>query len=385
MNVLFVAPTDLSDLDGSSVATKEIIKAISEQNEINEVVISYTSNEDLPQDICSSSAEHVPVEFACDQSPVLDVLQEQYYTGKTVQRILAEKEIDITISRMKPILFSPTLISQLYNIPHIVLIRGTIEFNSSLFPPILKGIYWFNVEYSNKIIAAYTEVHEQVRAVNSEARAKTIIIPNAADPVQFSPIAKKDARDNLSYNFDSDELVIGFVGHLVSKHRVADLVRAIKFLQNKIKIHLLIVGGGSQKPMLESLVNKLELGEAVTFVGPVSHNEVSTYINACDLLYGVIDKDSPSNPIKCYEYLACGRPIITSHSPELSFVDDYGCGYILDSVTPQKIADSIQEFIYLPENKKEKMGMEGRNYVIEHHTWNSVAKQIVNTSRHYID
>jgi glycosyltransferase involved in cell wall biosynthesis len=106
---------------------------------------------------------------------------------------------------------------------------------------------------------------------------------------------------------------------------------------------------------------------------------VSIFINACDILYGVVGSDSPSNPIKCYEYFAGERPLITSQAPELSFVSEYDLGYVLNSVTPENIAKAIRDFHCKGEDSRTVMGKRGRKYIVNNHTWEAVAENIISS------
>jgi len=375
MNLLFITLADFSGQGGSNVATKEIVIALSRREDVELTVISTEPDNSFPDRLDTSPIDHHFLKSSTTNP------QNQLQLIHLAHKVIQQKEVDIVVSRKAPVLIAPTLISIVHQVPHLLLIRGTIDFEVSRIPPLLKSIYWFNVRFSDYIFVAFEEVYKQVEQISPSSLNKTEIIANAADPDQFSPISNTAARADLDLAVEENELIVGFVGNIAERHCVEELVRAVALVKDEIKIRLLIIGNGSQRRELERLAEKLEVPEEVTFVGAVPHDRVSIYINACDLSYGVVDDNSPSNPIKCYEYLACERPVITSDAPELSFVADNDLGYVLDSVTPEEIANAIRAFRYTETDERKDMGQRGRKYILENHTWDVVATEILQNSQ----
>ena len=59
----------------------------------------------------------------------------------------------------------------------------------------------------------------------------------------------------------------------------------------------------------------------VYFVGPVAHDQVPTAIDACDVClipYVLNEQTRHVNPLKVYEYLAGGKPVVATPLPELA-------------------------------------------------------------------
>jgi glycosyltransferase involved in cell wall biosynthesis len=175
------------------------------------------------------------------------------------------------------------------------------------------------------------------------------------------------------------DFVIGFVGSMKKRHGLESLATAFSQFRSQREhgCRLLLVGDGPLRKDLEKLVAREALQADVMFIGNVPHPDVPTYVAACDVLFGVVDPGAPSNPIKCYEYLACGRPIITSESKAFQFVRERDLGRTVRSLEPAEIALAMEELHGVGERTRRAMGARGREYILEHHTWDRFADRIV--------
>lgn len=74
-------------------------------------------------------------------------------------------------------------------------------------------------------------------------------------------------------------------------------------------------------------------------------------------------------PIKLFEYMAAGVPVIASDFPLWrKIVEDAGCGLLVDPLKPDEIADPIRWIVRHPEEAAE-MGARGRAAVLTRYNW----------------
>jgi glycosyltransferase involved in cell wall biosynthesis len=225
------------------------------------------------------------------------------------------------------------------------------------------------------VYGAYSEVIDQVRNIRPSSKSSPVLFSNAVDPQKFTPQDRDEIRQHIPVSYLESKFVVGFVGSLKNRHNVEELIRAVRKLPEHI--HLLIVGDGPQRSPLEDLVSDLDLNNRVTFTGFIPHAKVSSYISACDAMYGVTDPEIPSNPIKNYEYLACARPIITDHTPEFEFVDRISAGISIENVSVDEIVAAIRELESMSLEERVKSGARGREYVLENHTWDALVELVI--------
>jgi glycosyltransferase involved in cell wall biosynthesis len=121
----------------------------------------------------------------------------------------------------------------------------------------------------------------------------------------------------------------------------------------------------------------LGLEEQIEFVGFVDHDRVHRYISASDVIYGVVDSERPTNPLKCYESLACGRPVITSPTPEFEVIRETDAGLVIDDLTLETVAEAIVRLRRMSRANWRAMGRRGQAYTLEHHTWDALVDLVL--------
>ena len=203
------------------------------------------------------------------------------------------------------------------------------------------------------------------------------VIRNGVDEDRFHPQSHDAARTALGLPVEG--LSIGFVGGFFPWHGLETLIEAVPFVHAKVpSATFLLVGEGQTKPALEQLVQQRGLTETVRFVGRADWAQVPTWIAACDVcvvLHRQI-RSYPGDSMKLWEYLSCGRPVVTTIGPGYGeTVEAIGCGL---AAKPDHAQDVARQLIRLLEDSEErmKMGERGRMAVIQAHTWDVRAKEL---------
>jgi glycosyltransferase involved in cell wall biosynthesis len=142
-------------------------------------------------------------------------------------------------------------------------------------------------------------------------------------------------------------------------------------------LSLLLVGDGPEHDAIRQRVRDKGLDSRTTFTGFVDHEQVPAYISSCDILYGVVDPDHWGSPMKVFEYLACGRPVVAYGSPGIDFVGRIGAGCLVDAVSRSTVVTALSQLIEASPERRAKMGAVGRSYVLDNHTWAAYADRIV--------
>jgi glycosyltransferase involved in cell wall biosynthesis len=203
------------------------------------------------------------------------------------------------------------------------------------------------------------------------------VIRNGVDEDRFHPQPHEAARTALGLPVNGP--YIGFVGGFFPWHGLETLIEAVPFVHAKVpSATFLLVGEGQTKLALEQLVQQQGLAERVRFVGRADWARVPTWIAACDVCV-VLNRQTRSYPgdsMKLWEYLSCGRPVVTTIGPGYGeTVEAIGCGL---AAKPGDASDVARQLIRLLEDPDErmKMGERGRLAVIQAHTWDARAKEL---------
>jgi glycosyltransferase involved in cell wall biosynthesis len=146
---------------------------------------------------------------------------------------------------------------------------------------------------------------------------RVIVLPDAYDARRFAALpARDEARRALG--LDLAEPLVVYTGHLLPWKGGDTLVAAAA----GAPFRLLMVGGRDEdRSRTAALAARLNASN-VTILPPVAPSDVPPYLAAADVL--VLPNSAKSriserytSPLKLFEYLAVGRPIVASHLPSL--------------------------------------------------------------------
>jgi len=139
-------------------------------------------------------------------------------------------------------------------------------------------------------------------------------------------------------------------------------------------IKLLLAGDGPELQDLKAKAKGRNLG-FVDFLGPVSYDRIPEIIGASDVAVAPLARNRKASPLKVFEYMACGRPIVVSDVDEVgNFVRMSGCGIVVNPGDPDGLADAIEWLLSHPE-QAEAMGVKGRVAIIQGGTWEASARR----------
>jgi glycosyltransferase involved in cell wall biosynthesis len=169
---------------------------------------------------------------------------------------------------------------------------------------------FFSFKTAKVCIATNESFKEIAVARGGKSPEDVFIVRNCPDlsSLGFRPLSAK-------IKFPQPFLVV-YVGFMGSQDGLVLLLESIEYLvknQNRQDTHFVLVGGGSELPMLRAQVAKRGLESFVTFTGQVPYDEVATYLSSADI--GVSpDPKTPMNDnstmIKILEYMAYGLPVV---------------------------------------------------------------------------
>ncbi|TRD16004.1 glycosyltransferase family 4 protein [Palleronia caenipelagi] len=135
------------------------------------------------------------------------------------------------------------------------------------------------------------------------------VIGNAVDTRAFHPGIEPNA------SVPDGAFCVGFTGSLKRWHGVDTLLTAFRALRADVpEAHLLVVGDGPKRGWVEGFVAGAELQDSVTLTGWVDHHDLPPLIARMDIATAPYpaSEDHYFSPLKLYEYLAMGRPVVAS-------------------------------------------------------------------------
>jgi glycosyltransferase involved in cell wall biosynthesis len=117
----------------------------------------------------------------------------------------------------------------------------------------------------------------------------------------------------------------------------------------------------------------------------IPYKEVPSYLNAADILVAPYNPAVYAetrkfgffySPIKLFEYMACGKPIVTSSCGRIpSIIRDKETGCLFEPGNIDDLAEAILFFLKNHEMSRQ-IGVNARTEVENKYSWKSVTKKI---------
>ena len=178
---------------------------------------------------------------------------------------------------------------------------------------------------------------------------KVLLIPNSVDIGSFypSPTADKSAV-RAKLDMAPEKTTVLDVGRLERVKGVDVLLRAWALLPvaARLRSQLVLVGDGSERDLLNGIIDSLEINESVTLVG--ERSSVLEYYWSADIFILPSRAEGLSNAL--IEAMACELPVIVSNvGGSLDVVRDGENGAIFESEDQDGLAQKIESLIAAPD------------------------------------
>lgn len=196
------------------------------------------------------------------------------------------------------------------------------------------------------------------------------VIPNGVDSSALTPSSRGERYP---------EPTLLYLGRLKRYKRVDLVVQAVALLRDRgRRVRLLVGGKGDHRPALETLVQQLELGDRVHFLGFVSESEKLELMQRSWV--HVLTSPREGWGIANLEAAACGTPTVASDSPGLrDSVLPGRTGLLVPHGDVSALADALDRIVQDTE-VRERLGRGAREWALTL-SWDRVADRWEETLR----
>lgn len=171
---------------------------------------------------------------------------------------------------------------------------------------------------------------------------KILVSPDAVDLEQFDiKLTKETIREQLGLS--QDNKIVLYTGHFYDWKGADTLARAIEFLPSNILVYLV----GGTKEDIKRFQTKYQF-QNLKIIGWQPPVVIPLWLKAADIL--ILPNSAKekigaeyTSPLKLFEYVASGIPIVASNLPAIKEILDSETALFFEADNPQDLADKIKQ------------------------------------------
>jgi len=239
---------------------------------------------------------------------------------------------------------------------------------------------------ADAVLAVSSALREHVVELGIDP-AKVHVVPNGVNTDLFHPGPKDPSlRDRLGLG---EEPVLGFVGGLRPWHGTELLPEVLARVSARHPgVRLVIAGDGPLRAELQRSLNERGLAGRVVFTGAVAHDEVPALIRQFDVAlapYPALDHPFYFSPLKLFEYMACGVPVVAANCGQIAeIIRDGETGLLHPAGDLEALADACDVLLRNPK-RRHMLGQSAAQFVRANFTWDRNATRAVDLARGLIE
>lgn len=150
----------------------------------------------------------------------------------------------------------------------------------------------------------------------------------------------------------------------------------VTLLQRGHKIHLTLIGDGSERTQLEDFVHRHQLAAFVTFLGALNHDETHARLAQCDIF--ALPSFAEGIPVALMEAMAMEIPCVSTviaGIPEL--IHNEVDGLLVSASSSEELAAALERLVVSPDLRRQ-LGSAARTKVISCYNLNENISRLAN-------
>jgi glycosyltransferase involved in cell wall biosynthesis len=276
------------------------------------------------------------------QIPFLDYLSIPFSHHGEISRQIKEFKPDVILSFGVLNAYIGVKLAKKHKIPHVYYL---IDHLHTLLPlkmaqPVAKYLESRTIKCSDKILVINKGLADYAVEMGGSAE-KISVISGGVDLKRYTENLKKRKEIRKRYGIKDSDTVLFFMGYLYNFSGLKEVALELMKMEDK-KNKLMVVGEGDQYNELKSIKGN---SDQIILTGKQNFDRIPELLSAADIcLLPAYNISIMQNivPIKMYEYMAMGKPVIATKLPGImkEFGSDNGVIYV-DG--PENVFEKAQE------------------------------------------
>ncbi len=236
------------------------------------------------------------------------------------------------------------------------------------------NLYRFLIKHGDKIVTI-TKSLKELFLKNNWPENKILVAPDGVDLEKFDiNLDKEGARKKI--NLPLDKKIILYVGHLCSWRGADIMADAAKYLTD---YQMIFVGGTGQE--LKDFQDRYKDRANIKIIPFEKREMIPIYLKAADALIlpnksGSAISERYTSPLKLFEYMASGVPIVASDLPSIREVLNEKNCLFFQANNSESLAEKIKSLF---SDEKLTSQISRQAYLdVKQYAWSERAKKIIN-------
>ena len=310
-------------------------------------------------------------DYGTRTSPAATVRLRQMYG---IQRRLAGRigEYDALYVRAHPLAWRISALAQRRSVPVVQECNGPYEDLFIAWPsarlgrPLFEHLQRRQYRGAAAVISVAAGLTEWL--IRDTGNPHVVTNGNGANVEVFTPDAPR--RPGLPQTFAV------FFGQFPAWQGIPTLLEAVQLASWPAGLKLVFVGDGALRPEIERLTSAMP--DRVVYLGRLPYREVAEVAAHAAVSFVPMvapEREAKFSPLKLYESMACGVPVIASDTIGISeVVNEHECGLLVAPGDAAGIVAATTRLLTNPELARE-MGRRGRDAVVSNYSWRARADQ----------
>jgi glycosyltransferase involved in cell wall biosynthesis len=247
-----------------------------------------------------------------------------------------------------------------------------------LFTKVLSFIDRVNTHNCDGIVSVSVGLMRKLARAYALPESKFTVIENGADPERCRPLHTEEMR--RKFGLPETGFVVGYADNFrYARRRLETILKAGLILKEEgynLKYVLINEGEAKELEVIKDLTKGYSLGEDLFLFNKLDYFEFPKIVNTFDIALMLYeDWKIGCSPIKFFEYLFCGIPVICTSNVHENTYFPTRVGFRIKSLRVSELAEALRKALSESKDIKEEILLH-REELIKRHSWLSCAKRL---------